>query len=319
MSVQLVSTFFGAYAVENGAISQRFAVPEDALADRLRTRRDGRRTPEESLLLDSTQGLDRVTRDRRLAIGGVRLETLPQPRIQLPEFERFDSAWRDLLLHEGGDALAQAWDPSVLVDEAVRALAEYDEIQNLLAERAESWKGRVAVITDGVQSSDPALSEALEQLNSLVQAVVKSRSDLERTLERVTPDVAPNLAVLLGPLLAARMISQARGLARLARLPASTIQVLGAERAFFDHLRGRGPPPRHGLLFIHPDIQGAPRAVRGRVARALAGKVAIAARLDFARRPVDSRLLEQFRERSRRARSSPKVRRKPSRPDRGRR
>ncbi|MCI4340676.1 MAG: ATP-binding protein, partial [Thermoplasmata archaeon] len=89
-----------------------------------------------------------------------------------------------------------------------------------------------------------------------------------------------NISALLGPLLAARMLAQAGGLDRLARLPASTIQVLGAEKAFFEHLRGRAPPPRHGLLFLHPSIQGAPRRLRGKLARALAGKVAIAARID---------------------------------------
>ncbi|MCI4322253.1 MAG: ATP-binding protein, partial [Thermoplasmata archaeon] len=117
-------------------------------------------------------------------------------------------------------------------------------------------------------------------LAALYLAAEENRGALERSLEAAVPRRAPNLAALLGPLLAARMIAQAGGLERLGRLPASTIQVLGAERAFFEHLRGRAPPPRHGLLFLHPTIQGAPKRLRGKLARALAGKAAIAARRD---------------------------------------
>jgi len=92
-------------------------------------------------------------------------------------------------------------------------------------------------------------------------------------------------------------VAQAGGLDRLARLPASTVQVLGAERAFFEHLRGRAPPPRHGLLFLHPQIQSAPKSVRGKLARALAGKVAIAARRDREGSPVLPELKTAFERR----------------------
>ncbi|MCI4345537.1 MAG: C/D box methylation guide ribonucleoprotein complex aNOP56 subunit, partial [Thermoplasmata archaeon] len=85
---------------------------------------------------------------------------------------------------------------------------------------------------------------------------------------------------------------------RLARLPASTGQVLGAEKAFFEHLRGRAPPPRHGLLFLHPKLHSAPRAQRGRLARALAGKVAIAARLDRGGAAVRPELKRAFEKRA---------------------
>ena len=113
-------------------------------------------------------------------------------------------------------------------------------------------------------------------------------------MKAAVPEKTPNLSALLGPDLAARLMAQARGLDRLARLPASTIQVLGAERAFFEHLRGNAAPPRHGLLFLHPAIQSASRYERGKLSRTLAGKVAIAARLDRAGRPVDPSLLRAF-------------------------
>ncbi|MGA7860464.1 MAG: hypothetical protein WCB19_01225, partial [Thermoplasmata archaeon] len=144
----------------------------------------------------------------------------------------------------------------------------------------------------------PSLQYARRELAELYLGLGGSSKAIEKALEERVPVEAPNVSALLGPLLAARMIAQAGGLDRLARLPASTIQVLGAERAFFEHLRGHAPPPRHGLLFLHPDIQSAPRTSRGKLARALAGKVAIGARLDREGRPVRADLAAAFKHRT---------------------
>ncbi|MFG1530328.1 MAG: ATP-binding protein, partial [Thermoplasmata archaeon] len=134
---------------------------------------------------------------------------------------------------------------------------------------------------------------------------------LARAIEETLPRRAPNLSALLGPDLAARLLARAGGLARLSRLPAGTIQVLGAERAFFEHLRGRAPPPRHGLLFLHPRIQSAPRSERGKLARALAGKAAIAARLDASGAPIRPDLRAAFDARATQVRSQRLARRAP--------
>ena len=61
---------------------------------------------------------------------------------------------------------------------------------------------------------------------------------------------------------------------------ASTLQVLGAEKALFRYLKRRGKPPKHGVIYQYPDIRGAPKWQRGKIARALAGKLSIAARID---------------------------------------
>jgi len=96
-------------------------------------------------------------------------------------------------------------------------------------------------------------------------------------------EVLPNTSALIGGLVAARLLSRAGGLSALARMPGSAIQVLGSERALFSHLRGGTPPPKHGIIFQHRRVHNAPREVRGRVARVLAAKLAIAARLDYYR------------------------------------
>jgi len=106
------------------------------------------------------------------------------------------------------------------------------------------------------------------------------RQKLEGYLDSVMEEVAPNTRALAGSLLGARLIAIAGGLINLAKMPASTIQVLGAEKALFRALRTGTRPPKHGIIFQHTLIHEAKRWQRGKVARVLAGKLAIAARTD---------------------------------------
>jgi nucleolar protein 56 len=103
---------------------------------------------------------------------------------------------------------------------------------------------------------------------------------LENYVDSVMDEVAPNTKTIAGSLLGARLIAIAGGLINLAKLPASTIQVLGAEKALFRSLKTKARPPKHGIIFQHPLIHDAQRWQRGKIARALAGKLSIAARVD---------------------------------------
>ncbi len=105
-------------------------------------------------------------------------------------------------------------------------------------------------------------------------------NETEIAIRKHVEHYLPSLSMLLGPLLAARLCVAAHGRSRLARLPSSTVQVLGAEKAFFAHLRTGSPPPKHGMIFQHPWISRSPRWVRGKIARMLAGKASIAVRID---------------------------------------
>ncbi len=106
------------------------------------------------------------------------------------------------------------------------------------------------------------------------------RKKLESHLDSTMCDVAPNIRALAGSLLGARLIALAGGLKNMAKMPASTIQVLGAEKALFRALKTGTRPPKHGIIFQHPLIHEAKRWQRGKLSRALAGKLAIAARTD---------------------------------------
>ena len=108
----------------------------------------------------------------------------------------------------------------------------------------------------------------------------EARQSLEGYMDSLMEEVAPNIKALAGSLLGARLIALTGGLSNLARMPASTVQVLGAEKALFRSLKTGTRPPKHGIIFQHTLIHEAKRWQRGKIARAIAGKLAIAARTD---------------------------------------
>ncbi len=107
------------------------------------------------------------------------------------------------------------------------------------------------------------------------------RNRLSNYLERLVSDLAPNLGRLVGTALTAQLISLAGGLEELSRLPSSTIQLLGAEKSLFKSLRYGGDTPKHGVIFQWHGIRTAKYYHRGKIARLLAGKLTICARVDF--------------------------------------
>jgi len=117
------------------------------------------------------------------------------------------------------------------------------------------------------------LSKQTLQLYSL-------RQNLQDFANATVEAVAPNIQSLVGSTLAGRLIALAGGLINLAKMPASTIQVLGAEKALFRALRTGARPPKHGIIFQDTLVHEAKKWQRGKMSRALAGKLAIAARAD---------------------------------------
>ncbi|WP_018259220.1 NOP5/NOP56 family protein [Halomicrobium katesii] len=172
---------------------------------------------------------------------------------------------------------------------AVRSMADCERTANELAERVAEWgESRSADAGSGVEyarelaASEPS-DPAGERVQSLAQRVVDLDEEADRLrayIDRTAPEVAPNLAALAGPVLAARLVSLAGGLESLAKKPSGTVQVLGAEDALFAHLRGSAPSPKHGIIFTHEAVRGTHPDHRGSAARALAGKLTIAARID---------------------------------------
>ena len=123
----------------------------------------------------------------------------------------------------------------------------------------------------------------MEQVQALCQQTLglySLRETLQGYADSTVGEVAPNVQAIVGSLLAARLIALAGGLTNLAKMPASTIQVLGAEKALFRALKTGTRPPKHGIIFQDTLVHDAKKWQRGKTSRALAGKLAIAARTD---------------------------------------
>lgn len=106
------------------------------------------------------------------------------------------------------------------------------------------------------------------------------KKDLQEYLLGEMEKVAPNLTKLLGENVGAKLLTHAGGINNLAKLPASTIQILGAEKALFRALKKKGNTPKYGFLFNSSYITRSDANERGKVSRMLANKCAMASRLD---------------------------------------
>ncbi|NYT21371.1 MAG: RNA-processing protein [Methanomicrobiales archaeon] len=183
----------------------------------------------------------------------------------------------------------------------VRMLDQLDEVINLLTERAVEWHratrpgfsrkrtlpARSNLIALIREDADEALAGLLDEIDRLRDR----RSLLMNQVSRRAEEILPNCSALAGGLVAARLVSEAGGIRELAALPASSIQVLGARTALFSHLATGTPPPKHGIVYQHGRVHNARRGTRGRVARTLSAKLAIAARIDYHRKSADREFL----------------------------
>jgi len=138
---------------------------------------------------------------------------------------------------------------------------------------------------------------ALQKIAEETKHLSTMRDSLTAHLEQEMDTVAPNMKEILGATIGARMIAKVGSLERLAMLPASTIQVIGAEKALFRALKTGSRPPKHGIIFQHPLVHSAPKWQRGKIARAIAAKVVIAARIDAYKGVKEPSLLSKLNER----------------------
>ncbi|MBN2013599.1 MAG: C/D box methylation guide ribonucleoprotein complex aNOP56 subunit [Candidatus Altiarchaeota archaeon] len=205
-----------------------------------------------------------------------------------------------------------------LIMQAVASIDELEESINTLIKRLREWYSLnfpeldflvkkhdlyAKLVSSDLRDADEGLRKSIEEarkqtlgvdfseedkksvkyLSDSILGLYMAEQNIESYIEEAMGGIAPNMAALAGPILSARIISLAGGLERLAKLPASTIQVLGAEDSFFRFLRTGERPPKHGVIFQLPEIRSAPKKVRGKVSRIFAAKMAIAARTDFFR------------------------------------
>ena len=205
-----------------------------------------------------------------------------------------------------------------LIVQAVNSIEDLNREINFLTTRLREWYGtsdpesakiiddheklvdkvieKVDVSNFGLKLEDKD-AEMIQYFAKFINENYRLREKLEKYVDSIMEELAPNVRALVGPILGAKLMARAGGLYKLAIMPGSTIQVIGAEKALFRHLIKKTPSPKHGLIFQHPLISNKPRALRGRIARSLAAKISIAARLDYYGKGLDPSLIKSFEKR----------------------
>ena len=168
--------------------------------------------------------------------------------------------------------------------ELIEALDDLNQTINLLGEREQEWSK-----VYGDEDSPRIFNNFQESIISLEKLRENLTADIEGQMQKRNP----NLSGLVGELLGARLIALAGGRERLARFTSGTIQILGAETAFFRFRKEGTGMPKHGVIFQHPFIKGSKKKIRGKIARMLAAKIAIAARIDYYSGRDDGDILRQ--------------------------
>ncbi len=216
----------------------------------------------------------------------------------------------DRLLHEleimlAKEQVAQTVTPDRRIIAAVEAIDDLNETGNVLSERLREWyimnfentilKGEELARKIIGMDEPGADLKIMQSFSSSLLASYETRDRIEEYLKENMPMIAPNVTGITGHILGARLLSIAGGLEKLAFMPSSTIQVIGANNALFKHLKGKAPSPKHGVIFRHPIINTAPKWQRGKIARVLAAKISLASRYDLYSGEVKGDLRQELR------------------------
>jgi nucleolar protein 56 len=308
----LVTKWFGTFLVDeksNRIIDKRLMpLDPEVTSQRLAEIQRG------AVLLDErdlVKGIEKLTvADRRQSDLG-RPVLYDSSFIKAENFGFTEDMMHDVMLRLGKLRTSEPIARDKNLVQAIRDLDDLIATANLLSERLHEWYGmHFPELADIAKDDRYAMliskygerEGIIEELGIDIQSIgsdfdhndMRAVMDLADTLCRIYEDKTkvedyinsivlkscPNMCAILGGPLSARLISLAGGLQRLSSLPSSTVQLLGAEKAMFRHLRSGTLSPKHGVLYQYPDVHRAPYWQRGNIARALAGKVLIAAKID---------------------------------------
>ena len=123
--------------------------------------------------------------------------------------------------------------------------------------------------------------EILSQTISSLKGLIAQKNFIEERIKQMIRVIARNTSAVAGEIVAAKLLAAAGNMKRLMLMPSSTIQVIGAEKALFRHLRTRSSPPKHGIIFNTTYVSSASLKNRGKVARTLASKLVTCIKMDY--------------------------------------
>lgn len=174
----------------------------------------------------------------------------------------------------------------------IKLIAESKNREDILENFNEHFAEEIEESTGADIEEDDLLM--LKSFAESIYSLQKSRRELETYIDSKMEAIAPNLRDLLGSTLGAKLIAHIGSIKRLATYPASVIQIMGAEKAIFRHLKTGERPPKHGLIFQHPSVRGAKWWNRGKIARNLALKITLAVRKDVFSGEYDPSIAEDY-------------------------
>ncbi|MFH1450503.1 MAG: NOP5/NOP56 family protein [archaeon] len=199
--------------------------------------------------------------------------------------------------------------PDRRISQTVSAISEIEEALCVSAERLKEWfslyypeaagkikkqEAFVRIVSEKSSRKDfhdivqdsiggELSKEDLHNIRSFAKSLSQlysQKGEMEAYLEKLMKQSFPNLQAIAGNIVGAKLIAHCGDAHRLANLPSSTIQVLGAEKALFRHMKTGANPPKYGILLGHNLLQNARKEGRGKIARALASVISLAVKID---------------------------------------
>jgi len=284
----LVTKWFGTFLCDKHGVKTQILFPKDEneIVKRLKKIENNEILPEEK----------KIVKDLKVIVNEKRLQSIGK-------FIEFNSFFKKINIDSqnygySNDLLHKIsiLEAKIKVDEKlksedlqiiqmVNALDDLIKISNLLYERLNCW----AIV--------PTPKEKIDSFKDTMSAVNEEIKILEKQIDKDMKKIAPNTSKIIGTLIGARLISLAGGIEKLAVLPASTVQILGAEKALFRFKKEGGKPPKHGVIFQHPLINRSKVNERGKIARLLAIKISLAVKADvFTKRNISNTIIKEIDE-----------------------
>ncbi len=307
----LCTKWFGVFVLKQREVLDKILFEKDpkVLAKKRYRMKKGEVLDEEKTLAERHSPL-KVTEDRLSEFG--EKKPFDTSFIKAEDYSFGPDLLQEMLTRLGKLELRESVDHGEHLAKAVKTIQDLNETINQLMERLRDWysihypeleesvddedflelvsnfggRNQIQEKTGMVQESVGGNISEIERKNyqrfaKLIRDKKEFRNELWDYVEDLMKERAPNITELTGVKLGAELIAQVGSLEEMAKLPSSTIQVLGAEKALFSHLSKGTKPPKHGLLLQHPYVHKADADKRGKIARLFANKIAIAARVDY--------------------------------------
>ncbi len=306
----LHTSWFGVFVLEDEEVIDKTLFDKDPkiIAEKRYAIQNGNILEEEKKLLDKYEVLN-VTSDRLKDYGEIK--EIDKELVDPEEYSFSPDLLQKALIEVGKIEVKESIDIGEHLAKAVETIQDLNETINILMERMRDWYSLHFPELEGEVNDDEYIElikrygskdEIMKELNinnsvggditekeennyislaNIIKNQLEYRAQLHDYVEEMMRTYAPNITALTGPKLGGELIEKAGSLKKIAMKPSSTIQILGAEKSLFKHLEKGTKPPKHGLILQHPYVHKAPYDKRGKIARAFANKIAIAARLDY--------------------------------------